>query len=442
MAVSSRGAALKVLERCRRNGAFSDSLLSVVLEDSGLSVKDRALVSRLTYGVLQNTILLDFYIRFFCDGDKKLEPKVRDILRLSLYQILLMDKIPDHAAVSEGVELCKTLGYSRASGFVNAILRRAIRSRGSLPEPSRGDLAEYLSIRFSTPKDLVRLLISDLGEEETASFLEASNKLPPITVQPNTIRTSADRLFCELEAEGVSCEPHKTFPEAINITAAGDLTAISSFQNGYFLVQDTAASLAIMAAAPKSGQRVLDICSAPGGKSFAAAIAMKSRGEIVSCDIHENKLSRVTRGAERLGIDIISTQKRDAAEYFEEFDSFFDLVIADVPCSGLGVIRKKPDIREKSIAELENLPQLQLKILENASRYVKPDGVLLYSTCTILSRENQGIIDPFLEKHTDFSREIFELPSPLGMISEGEITLFPHIHDTDGFYFCKLRRRA
>ena len=442
MAVSSRGAALKVLERCRRDGAFSDSLLSVVLVDSGLSVKDRALVSRLTYGVLQNTILLDFYIRFFCDGDKKLEPKVRDILRLSLYQILLMDKIPDHAAVSEGVELCKTLGYSHASGFVNAILRRAIRSRDSLPEPSRGDVAEYLSIRFSTPKDLVGLLISDLGEEEAASFLEASNNLPPITIQPNTIKTSADQLLRELETEDIICEPHKTLPEAINITAAGDLTAISSFTNGYFLVQDAAARLAIMAAAPKPGQRVLDICSAPGGKSFAAAIAMENHGEIISCDVHENKLSRVEKGAGRLGINIISTQMCDASEYFEDFDSSFDIVIADLPCSGLGVIRKKPDIRGKSLKELENLPQLQLKILENASRYVKPDSVLLYSTCTVLRRENQGIIDVFLEKHTDFSREAFELPLPLGVVSDGEITLYPNIHDTDGFYFCKLRRRG
>lgn len=442
MAITARGAALKALERCRRDQAFSDSLLISVLDGSGLSPRDRALVARLCYGVLQNKILLDFYIARFCGGERKLEPKVRDILRISLYQILLLDRVPDHAAVSEGVELCKVSGFTRAAGLVNAVLRRAVRSKDALPEIPDDNFEEYLSIKYSTPRPLVKTFIQEFGGEFAEDFLRENNSVPPMTIQVNTLKTTAEELTSRFEAEGVVCQRHEFLPDALNIEQARDVFTLSAFGEGLFFVQDAAAMLAVRAAAPAPGARVLDACAAPGGKSFAAAMLMKNTGEILSCDIHENKLGRVAKGAKALGIDIIRTQKCDAAEQSEELRNAFDLVIADVPCSGLGVIRKKPDIRYKDISELANLPELQLRILENISSYVKPGGTLLYSTCTVLRRENEAVVRAFMERHPQFALESFELPAPVGRADSGMLTLYPHVHGTDGFFICKMRKCA
>jgi 16S rRNA (cytosine967-C5)-methyltransferase len=457
MAITARAAALIVLERVRRDGAFSDSLLSSVLAKSGLEPRDRGLVTRLGYGVLQNERLLDFYIDAFTDGKKKLEPKLRDILRLSLYQLLLMDAIAEHAAVNEGVELARAAGFTKAAGLVNAVLRRAQRSRGALPEPPRERVSEYLSIKYSTPEALVVEFISEFGEDFTEKLLESNNAPAPLTVRVNTLKTTAEELIKRLEAEGVTAVYHEFAPDALNLTGAGDISQLQCFKDGLFYVQDAASILAVLAAAPKSGDKVLDACAAPGGKSFGCAIIMKNRGRLVSCDIHENKLGRIERGAKTLGVDIISTQVRDAAKPYEvdiiadqhdgagelrgEFDKGFDLVLADVPCSGLGVIRKKPDIRNKRLEDLARLPEKQLEILSNVSRYVKPGGALVYCTCTILRRENEGVTQAFLAKHPEFSAESFILPEPIGSVPSGSITLYPHIHGTDGFFISRFRRR-
>ncbi len=441
MQKTAREAALIVLERCRRNQAFSDSLLTNILNDSGLDARDRALTTKLSYGVLQNIILLDFYIDAFCNGAGKLEPKVRDILRMSIYQLLFLDRIPDHAAVSQALELCNKSGYSRASGLVNAVLHRAIRSREALPEIPHTSDEEYLSIKYSTPKELVSVLVGDFGFSEAEKLLTANNTETPMTVQVNVLKNTASELIESLMSEGIVAHMHNTLENCLVLPTSGDLTALQAFRNGLFFVQDAAAMLSVLAAAPKAGQRVLDACAAPGGKSFSCAIQMENTGSITSCDIHENKLARVSKGARDLDINIISTAVADATQSQEIYYEAFDLVIADVPCSGFGVIRKKPDIRYKSLAETAELPKLQLRILENVSAYVKPGGALLYSTCTILRRENEAVTAKFLSQHPEFSAEGFELPAPIGRVESGMMTLYPHIHDTDGFFFCKLRRR-
>ncbi len=441
MAKSSREAALSVLERCRRNQAFSDALLGSVMQSAGLNSKDSALCTRLCYGVLQNMLLCDFYIDHFASNAQKLEPKVRDILRLSVYQILFMDKIPLHAAVSEGVELCKKCGFARACGLVNAVLRKISDNKDKLPAIPYKDINEYLSIKYSTPIGLVQKLNDEFGAEFAEGILRANNEAAPLTIQVNTLKTTSDELIPLLESKGIFVMPHDLLPDCFDIYGTGDIAGLVEHKTGLFYVQDAAARLSVLAAKPEQGQTVLDACSAPGGKSFASAIFMNNSGKIFSNDIHENKLIRVKEGAKRLGIDIISTAVMDASKPDKSLESAYDLVIADVPCSGLGVIRKKPDIRYKDLAEIEKLPETQLNILNGLAPCVKPGGVLLYSTCTILEQENGGVIERFLREHKEFTAEGFELPAPIGEVKNGRLSLYPHIHYTDGFFVCKLRKQ-
>ncbi len=441
MPQTAREVALKTLGRCRRDGAFSDALLSSAVKEAALSPKDSALCTRLCYGVLQNAALCDFYIDSFSTGKSgKIEPKVRDILRLSVYQILFMDKIPPHAAVSEGVELCKKNSLSRASGFVNAILRKIVSQRDNLPEIPRDDEIFYLSVKYSHPRELVSLLLAHFDFDFTEGLLCANNSPVPTFVQLNTTKSGSKELFDIFTKDGINCRSHTFLPDCLEISDSGSIGELYGYKEGLFYVQDPAARLSILAAAPKSGDRVLDACAAPGGKSFAAAVMMENKGEIISCDLHKNKLSRIKSGAERLGLSIISAKTMDAAQPEDDFFESFDLVIADVPCSGLGVIRKKPDIRYKNTADFKNLPELQLSILKGLAPCVKKGGSLIYSTCTLLPEENEGLIARFLELYPNFFSEDFILPDAIGQSHKGMLSLYPHIHGTDGFFICKLRK--
>ena len=441
MAKSARETALAVLERCRRDQAFSDALLSNAIQASNLSAKDSALCAKLCYGVLQNMMLCDFYIDHFTAKANKLEPKVRDILRLSVYQILFLDKIPAHAAVSEGVDLCKKCGFSRAGGLVNAVLRHISENKDKLPEIPKNDINEYFSIKYSTPKGLVKKLTENFDYDFAEQLLASNNEPAPTIIQVNTLKTTAAELLPMLESHGIALCQHPILPDCYEAGGTGDIAALEEHKNGMFYVQDAAARLSVMAASPKPGDTVLDACSAPGGKSFASAIMMKNSGKILSCDIHENKLVRVSEGAKRLGIEIISTGVIDAVKPDTSLYSACDIVIADVPCSGLGVIRKKPDIRYKDLAEIDRLPDTQIKILNGLAPCVKAGGILLYSTCTVLEQENSGVIDCFLSEHSDFSAESFTLPAPIGEVTGGKLSLYPHIHQTDGFFICRLRKQ-
>ncbi len=440
MPKTAREAALTVLSRCRLNQAFSDALLDSVIRTAELNSRDAALCTRLCYGVLQNQLLCDFYIDYYAGKGKKLEPKLRDILRLGAYQILFLDRIPSHASVNEAVELSKKSGLSRASGLVNAILRRVSENKENLPEIPTGDSLEYLSIKYSTPRPLVSLLLEEFVPDFTEGLLAANNAPVPVTIQTNTLKTTVVALADALSTQGLSPLLNPLLPETLDISGGGDLSRLEAHQNGLFYIQDAAAMLAVLAASPVPGSRVLDACSAPGGKSFAAGILMKNRGSILSCDIHENKLRHIETGAKRLGLSLISTAAMDATKPAPDLLYAFDLVIADVPCSGLGVIRKKPDIRDKDVSLLAGLPAIQEDILESLATCVKPGGCLLYSTCTILARENSEPVERFLSRHPEFTKESFTLPEPIGTVAEGAVTLYPHIHGTDGFFICKLRK--
>jgi 16S rRNA (cytosine967-C5)-methyltransferase len=440
MTGNARAAALQVLQAMERSGAWADAALTSRIQRDRLSPQDAALATRLVYGVLQNRMLLDHWIGAYCSQKPDhLQVPLPDILRLGVYQIVFLDKIPDSAAVNESVKLAKQSGRAQASGLVNAVLRRVAQNKENLPEVPIDDTVKYLSITYSHPKWLVKRLVKLLGREEAEAFLQADNGVAPVTAQVNTLKTSGEALIEELTELGVDVRPHGWIPGCVEMVHPGNLTDMPPFQAGKFLVQDGAARLVTAAAAPRPGDRVIDVCAAPGGKSFSAAIAMGDRGSILSCDLHENKLKRIREGAQRLGLTCIETAAADGRAPHGEWTSSAELVLVDAPCSGLGIIRKKPEIRYKSANDIASLPVTQSAILENASTYVKPGGTLIYSTCTILPEENEQVTDAFLAEHPDFSRESFAFPDPVGE-TDGQVTLWPQRHGVDGFYICRMKR--
>ena len=440
--MTAREVALKALISYRRNNAWMDPALDSLIERYKLSEREAALATRLVYGVMQNMMLCDYYIGHFSTIEiKKIEPGVLDILRLSVYQLVFLDKIPPSAAVNEGVALAGKIANPRAGGFVNAVLRKVAQAfeNGALPELT-GGAQRRLSIKYSHPEWLVRELCEVLDYDSAERFLIINNAPDtPITAQVNTLLADTNKTLDSLTAQGVEAERHEWLDECICLRGARNITRRNAFKKGYIYIQDAAARLAVLAAGVKPGDLVIDGCAAPGGKSFAAAIAMKNKGKVIACDIHNEKLRHIEEGAKRLGISIIETMEKDALAPEEALIGKADIVLADVPCSGFGVIRKKPEIRYKTDQETASLPDLQVQILSALSKYVKPAGILLYSTCTILKRENEEVIDRFLKENNNFKKEYFTLPNT-GITKTGELTLWPQIQKTDGFYICKLRR--
>lgn len=434
---TARSAALTVLLRCEKQGAWLDGALKSEIRAGGLSPRDAALCSKICYGVCQNQLLLTFWLsRFSKVKPEKLEPAVRLSILMAMYQIKLLDKIPERAAVNEAVKLARANSKNpRSPALVNGILRSFCRQADALPQP------EELSVRYSHPQWLIQLLDRELNHQGVEELLACNNSEPPTTVQTNTVRISPDELKRELEAQGVTVEPHPWLEGCLTLRGTGDLETLEAFQEGHFLVQDAASKLAVLAADPQPGMQVLDACAAPGGKSFSAGIQMQGKGRILSCDIHKGKVRQIQQGARRLGLDLIATQVADAKREQSDWRQAFDLVLCDVPCSGLGIIRKKPDIRWKDPEALAQLPQVQQAILDNVSGYVRAGGVLLYSTCTVLRRENEDVMHRFLEAHPEFVLEKFVLPGSMGAVPEGYITLWPHRHGTDGFFIAKMRKR-
>ncbi|MGM9661157.1 MAG: 16S rRNA (cytosine(967)-C(5))-methyltransferase RsmB [Faecousia sp.] len=437
--MGARETALNALIACRRDGAWPNGVLKTCIRRDRLDSRDAALATRLCYGVAQNRGRLDFYLKQLLTGKlKDLHPVVRDILHLGLYQLYELDKIPDSAAVNESVALAKKYCKNpKAPSLVNGVLRAAVRTRGQLQEPT-----SYAD-RYSHPDPLISLLKENLPKGTLEPMLIADNAAPDTVVQVNTLRTTAHELQEKLEAAGVAVRPHDWMEDCLVLSGTGDLEGLDAFREGLFYVQDPAAKLSVLCAElPKADIRVLDCCAAPGGKSFAASIAMGGKGEIISCDIHPHKTGLIANGAARLGLTNIAARLQDAAAFVPEWEEAMDVVIADVPCSGLGIIRKKPDIRYKNLDEIRDLPELQLRILENQSRYVKKGGVLLYSTCTVLRRENEEVVHSFLERHGDFFPEPLPLPGVFPQNETGMLTLIPGQYDTDGFFICRLRRKA
>jgi 16S rRNA (cytosine967-C5)-methyltransferase len=335
--------------------------------------------------------------------------------------------------VNEAVKQTKKHLSQREANLCNGLLRNLIRQKDTLTPPQ-----DY-AIRYSHPSGLVDLMKASVGKR-LGTILAADNTSPETCAQVNTLKTTAAQLTELWTQEGVRFAAHPWMENCFLLSGTGDLERLGSFQNGLFQIQDPAARLSVQVLGLKPGMQVLDLCAAPGGKSMAAAMYMENQGSILSCDLHPGKLPQISAAAQRLGVTIVETQANDSTIFRPEWQGQFDAVIADVPCSGLGVIRKKPDIRYKSLQSMEGLPEVQKHILENAGAYVKPGGQLLYSTCTILRRENEDVVSEFQEKHPEFSGESLTLPPSLTQQAPGMLTLYQGYDSCDGFFLCHMRR--
>ena len=437
--MGARETALNVLIACRKEAGWSNGVLKEYISRDRLDKRDAALATRLCYGVVQNRGLLDFYLTQLLTGKlKTLHPAVRDILHMGLYQIYLMERIPESAAVNESVDLAKKYckKVRSAPGLVNGVLRNAVRTKGSLQEPKSWE------DKYSHPGELINELKSYVGKERMETMLQANNDIPPMVVQVNTLRTTAAGLTAMLEAAGITVQPHSWMQDALILSGTGSIERLDAFQQGLFYVQDPASKLSVLCAElPKEEIKVLDCCAAPGGKSFAAAIASGGKANITACDVYAHKAELIAKGAQRLGLSVAAKQQ-DATEFVPRWEHAFDAVIVDAPCSGYGIIRKKPDIRYKDITQMKELPALQRAILEVHARYVKPGGLLMYSTCTLVHAENEGMVEAFLKDHPEFHLEPLPLPDVFPENRSGMLALIPGEYDTDGFFISRLRRKV
>ena len=410
-----RKVAVNILLKIEKESAFSNIAVANLLKEAELENKDKALVSALVYGVLDRKITLDAVLsRFMRTPLKKTAPFTLQVLRTALYQIMFMDKIPESAAVNEAVKLIKKSKESRNSGFVNAVLRSCIREENLIPQ---GDNPKDLEIRYSCPLWIIESFIKDYGKETAINLLEESLKAAPVTLKVNTIITDTQKLKADLEKEGISVTANE---DSLTVAKGFDISKCEAFKKGMFHVQDMASQKAVAVLSPKKGERVLDLCAAPGGKSFTMAEMMENKGELISCDLYENRVKLISDNAKRLNIDIIKTRTADAGVYDENL-GLFDAVLCDVPCSGLGVIRRKPDIKYKPHTDFKELEEIQYSILCTAVKYLKKGGRILYSTCTLRKEENENLLDRFLKDNKNFRKEY-------------EHTFMPHIDKTDGFY--------
>ena len=436
-----RRIALRLLDGWERD----DTYLNLALNSpatSELSSSERGFLTALLYGTVERKITLDYLIgRVAARSD--LAPGTRNILRLGFYQLFWMD-LPDHAAVDLTVSLASSRGER---GFVNGVLRSALRQFKSpdgtvaLPFPARErGLARYLSVAYSFPPDLVRHLIDLLGGDETEKLLAAFDGERPLTVAVNTLKTKREELADKIRASGIECRPTAYSPVGLTLLNAPPVTNIPGFSDGLFFVQDEAAQLASRILSPAPGATVVDPCACPGGKSFAAAIKMGDRGKVYAFDLHDSKLPLIVDGAARLGLSSVSVSCRDGCDPDPALLGRCDGVLCDVPCSGLGVIGKKPDLRYRALDRVAELPVLQAKLLSASAEYLAPGGRLLYSTCTLDPRENGEVVAAFLATHPAFRR----VPFAVGGLDApaGELTLYPHVHGTDGFFYALIERVA
>jgi len=428
-----RHIAAKALLDAQRRAAWSNLSLDAHLRRNDLSSADAAFVSALFYGVIERRLTLDACVSAHSAQPlKKLSPQVLCALRIGIYQLLYMDT-PDHAAVAESVELARNLKMPHAAGFVNGVLRSFLRAGKAIPLPG-GPVSARLSVEYSCPEPLVRLLLDSAGEEAARRFLSDSLGRPPVAVRVNTLRTDPSQLVALLEQDGVGATSHPQISDCLLLESTGAIAKLSSYRQGLFHVQDVSSQLCVMSLGLKPGMRVLDACAAPGGKTFTAAQLLEEKGEVVACDVHERRVGLISKRAERMGLSNISTLCRDMTAPQDDL-GLFDAVLCDVPCSGYGVIRRKPEIKYKPIDEFANISIMQYNILENSSQYCKEGGALLYSTCTFNPAENAQVTDRFIREHPEFS------PHPLGgLLGEGVSRTLLGEFGGDGFYLAAFRK--
>ncbi len=438
MNITARQVAFLTLLKIEMDKAYSNIALDSAVKACSLDSTDCAFISRLVYGVTERKITLDFvFSKFLKQPLKKLKPELLVILRLGTYQILFMDKIPNSAAVNESVFLAKNNKCDFASGLVNAVLRKVSENGKSILESLHGE--ERLSVIYSAPLELVKFLKYHYNEENAESILKSALNLKEITIRVNTLKTTDDELIEIFKNENIIAK--KTlFKNALILETNGAIYELSAYKNGLFYVEDISSQICVSELGLKENDKFIDICSAPGGKSFTAAQYMNNKGTIYSCDIHSHRVELIKSGAERLGLTCIKPTENDATVFNQEFTNA-DCVLCDVPCSGLGIIGKKPEIKYKLLDETKELIPIQKQILMTASQYVKKGGTLIYSTCSINPNENRKVCDWFLKENEEFET-VKVAPDIERCIDEGDyLTLTPHINNCDGFFIAKFKRK-
>jgi 16S rRNA (cytosine967-C5)-methyltransferase len=442
----ARETALKIIYEINEQGAYSNIALNRHLAAGKLSDIDRAFITEIVYGSVKWRLMLDRVIAHYSNIKMgKLSPWIVNILRMGVYQLLHMTRVPASAACNESVKLATRYGHRASAGFVNAVLRKVAKDGADAALPSKEkDFADYLSVKYSYPGWLVDKFIKLFGPGFAESLLDAGNAVPEMTVRANTLRITVPGLIERLNEEGVEAVPGRYASEAVIIKSHVSVAGLKAFQEGLFQVQDESSMLVAGVLAPMPGERVLDACSAPGGKTTHIAQLMKNRGIIIAGDIHRHKLKLVDDTASRLGIDIIKSEIRDAAVPDARYDRAFDRVLLDAPCTGLGIIRRKPDIKwARETKDIDSISALQKKMLKAVSESVKPGGVLVYCTCTILPEENEEIITDFLQNNPGFAEDDIApyLPAGIAVHAKGSmLQIYPNRDGMDGFFIARLKR--
>ena len=446
-------------------GQYGNLAVDTALRRSPMSDPDRHLYTALVYGVTERKTTLEYLLSKFSSRPvAELDDKVRMALCMGLYQLVYLDRVPDHAALDETVSLVPR----KVSGYVNAVLRAYLRFEASLPPlpdggkqpresrlttpeawtarfPDLSDPLETMAVCCGVPLSLCKTFADALGYDKALSVLSAFGNRPPVTLRVNTLKTTHEALTAALTAAGMEVLPALYAPHALRVPD-GAVTNTQAFADGDFFIQDEASQLCVAALDAHPGDLTADTCACPGSKSFGMALTMENRGEVHSFDLHRSKLSLITGGAERLGLTVITADERDARNPDPSLAGRCDRVLCDVPCSGLGVIAKKPEIRHKDLSESARLPAIQAAILEASAGYLKPGGVLVYSTCTVLPAENGDVVTAFLASHPEFEPFDFTFPAKDASVTDivsrgGMVTLLPDENRTDGFFIARLRRK-
>lgn len=443
-----RAWALQVLLDVEERGAYANLALGSLLDKIRPVKLDRSFTTELVYGTLRTLNTLDWALAQYSRRPlADLAPAVRNILRLGTYQIMFMDRVPDSAAVNESVNLARKHGHAGIVKYVNGVLRNLVRGKDRLsyPDPKEKPV-ESIALRYSHPHWLVRYWLNLFGYEDTVALCEANNLPAPNTVRVNTLKTDTAMLIGVLDALGVKAQRGQYARDCLYLDGFVSLGGLPPFREGLFQIQDESSILVGQALQPKPGTRVIDVASAPGGKATHLAQLMQNQGEIIALDVHPHKIKLIEENCRRLGVKIVRPRLLDAREITKETVGMADYVLVDAPCSGLGVLRRRPDARwRKDEEQIKSLAELQGQILAAVAPIVKPGGVLVYSTCTITREENLGQLEKFLDDYQAFQLESLKdlLPEELdheGTMSKGYLQILPHLHGLDGFFIARLRK--
>ncbi|GEN49807.1 16S rRNA (cytosine(967)-C(5))-methyltransferase RsmB [Alkalibacterium pelagium] len=441
---SSRYLAVEILDKVEASQAFSNIVLNDVLRQNQLSPEDTRFLTELVYGVIQNKLKLDYQLDPFIRKQKKIDGWVMQLLRVSLYQITLLDKVPIHAIVNEAVNIAKIIGNRGISGFVNGVLR-AIERKGVRSVDDISDPINKLSIKYSYPEWIVTLLSEEVGMEETEKILDSLSDKARLSLRVNTTLKSVEAVQKQLELEGFETEKSKVSDNGL-ICLRGLPVHSSLFKDGIITIQDESSMLVAEALQVEAGDAVLDACAAPGGKTthIATYLDKNKGGQVTALDLHEKKIRKIRENADRLGFaDIIITNAMDARKAAETFEhESFDKILIDAPCSGLGLMRRKPDIRyQKKLSDIHALQKVQLEILTSVAPLLKKGGRLVYSTCTITRKENDDVVKAFLSEQPSFEIEpVYRKNTDIKLSDDGFLHLYPHRYHTDGFFIASLRK--